>query len=195
METIMGFLKAKMELNKVDGEIFLDPRELRAIESKDIEFSAEEKTFIQRSKEYYNSALQGGDSVTLLKDHSLSIEYSKALEEAKDQLQLKNKELEEQRKQLEDDLAKEMEAKIKMKKTSFQSVVTYILLAIVTVFGIFPAVAEVVGHKLSPSTVSFVERTLLSIIPILAMIIMNEFNVKKYQSEGDGKFNIEKYDA
>jgi hypothetical protein len=24
---------------------------------------------------------------------------------------------------------------------------------------------------------------------------MNEFNVKRYQSEGDGKFNIEKYDA
>lgn len=188
-------IKIKIQLNKIDPNIFLDPREVRIIEESNIELSKEYLNFIAASREYYNSALQSGDSVTLLKDHSLSLEYAKALEEAKDQLQLKNRELEENKKQLEDDLASEMNAKIKMKKTGFQVKITYLLLLVVAVFGLFPAVAEVIGHKLSPSTVSFTERTLLSIIPILAMIIMNEFNVKKYQSEGDGKFNIEKYDA
>lgn len=188
-------IKIKIQLNKIDPNIFLDPREVRIIEESNVQLSKEELNFIAASREYYNSALQNGDSVTLLKDHSLSLEYAKALEDAKDQLQLKNKELEENKKQLEDDLASEMNAKIKMKKTGFQVKITYLLLLVVAVFGLFPAVAEVIGHKLSPSTVSFTERTLLSIIPILAMIIMNEFNVKKYQSEGDGKFNIEKYDA
>lgn len=190
----MGFLKAKMELNKIDSKIFLDPRELRAIESRNIEFSAEEKLFIQRSKEYYNSALQGGDSVTLLKDHSLSIEYSKALEEAKDQLQLKNKELEEQRKQLEDDLAAETDAKIKMKKTSFQNSFTACLLIFCFIFGLFPAFAEFCGVKLSASIVGFTEKALLQIVPILAMAAMYLFNMKNYKNE-NGNFQIEKFDA
>jgi uncharacterized membrane protein (DUF485 family) len=187
-------IQIKIGLNKIDPNIFLDPREVRIIEESGHKLSAEELAFIEASKEYYNSALRNGDPVTLSKDHSLSLEYAKALEEAKDQLEIKQAELEKQKKQLEDDLALEIDGKIKMKKTSFQNTFTASLLVFVFIFGIFPAFSELIGVKLSESVMSFVEKALLQVVPILAMASMYLFNMKNFKNE-NGSVTIEKFDA
>lgn len=187
-------IKIKIELNKLDSSIYLDPREVRILEQSGEKFSSDSEEFIKRSIEFYNSAVGSGDSVTLAKDHLLALEYSKQLEELKDQLELKNKELQKQKEQLEDDLAAETDAKIKMKRTSFQSIFTAALITIVFILTLFPALSEFCGVKLSTSIIGYTEKGLLQLIPILAMAAMDLFRTKNFSTES-GKVSIERFDA
>lgn len=192
---IKNLVNVQMEFNKIDPKVFLDIREIKIVNESGVELTQEQKDFVDKSEEAYKILLAAGDKETMTKDFQSALDYAEQLEETHKELKMKNDQLNQQKKELEDDLSKEMNAKLKLKKSKLQEILCYLILGLVFVLAFTPAFAEMIGKKLSISVVTYLSNTLLQCIPLMSMVVLSVFNLKKAELSGDGKINVENYNA